>query len=74
MVLRPGDDRVFLRAPDSHLRLPQVGRAARDAIRENMQRIAAENGIQIEFVLSKKRFRKEQRVKEILEKRGEQNQ
>ena len=44
----------------------------RDAIRQNMERIAAENGIEIEFVRSKKSFRKEQRVKEILQKRGEE--
>ena len=37
-----------------------------------MERIAAENGIEIEFVRSKKSFRKEDRVKEILRQRGEQ--
>ena len=34
--------------------------------------MAAENGIEIEFIRSKKSFRKEDRVKEILEKRGKQ--
>ena len=41
---------------------PKWAEALRDAIRENMERIAAENGIEIEFVRSKKSFRKEQRV------------
>src|SRR5207244_12341162 len=46
--------------------------AWRDAIRENMERIAAENGIEIEFIRSKKnKFRQEKRVKEVLDKRGE---
>ena len=37
-----------------------------------MEGIAAENGIEIELVQSKKSFRKEQRVNEILEKRGKE--
>jgi hypothetical protein len=44
----------------------------RDAIRENMERIAAENGMEIEFVRSKKKFRREKRVKEVPDKRGEE--
>ena len=36
-----------------------------------MERVAAENGIEIEFVRSRKSFRKEDRVKEVLSKRGE---
>ena len=44
----------------------------REALRQNMERIAADNAMQIEFVRSKKSFRKEDRVKEILGKRGEQ--
>ena len=43
----------------------------REALRENMQRIAAENAIKIEFVRSRKSFRKEDRVKAVMEKRGE---
>lgn len=43
----------------------------REALRANMERIAAGNGIDIEFVRSRKSFRKEDRVKEIPEKRGE---
>ena len=44
----------------------------RDAIRENMERIAAASGIEIEFVRSKKGFRQEKRVKEVLDKRGDE--
>ena len=51
---------------------PKWAEPLRDAIRKNMERLAAESEIQIEFVRSKKSFRKEQRVKEILEKRGEE--
>jgi len=50
---------------------PKWAESLRDGIRQNMERIAAENGIEVEFVRSKKSFRKEQRVKEILKKRGE---
>ncbi len=44
----------------------------REAIRQNMERLAADDGIEIEFVRSKRSFRKEQRVKEILKQRGEE--
>jgi hypothetical protein len=50
---------------------PTWAQPLREAIRENAERLAAENGIEIEFVRSKKSFRKEARVKEILDKRGE---
>ena len=43
----------------------------REALRQNMERLAADNAIEIEFVRSKKSFRKEYRVKEILSKRGD---
>ena len=42
---------------------PQFVQPLRDSIRANMERIAAEQGIEIEFVRSKKSFRKEDRVK-----------
>lgn len=51
---------------------PKWAESLRDSIRENMERVAAENDIEIEFVRSKKTFRKEQRVKEVIEKRGEE--
>jgi hypothetical protein len=43
----------------------------RDKLRENAERLAAEHGIEIEF-LRKRNVRKEDRVTEILAKRGEQ--
>ena len=36
-----------------------------------MERVAVENGIEIEFVRGRKIFRKEDRVKEILNQRGQ---
>ena len=51
---------------------PKWAEPLRDALRENMERIAAENALEIEFVRSRKSFRKEDRVKQILEERGEQ--
>jgi hypothetical protein len=51
---------------------PKWAEPLRDALRQNMEQVAAANAIEIEFVRSAKKFRKENRVKEILEKRGEQ--
>jgi hypothetical protein len=51
---------------------PKWAEPLRDAIRQNMERIAAESGIEIEFVRSRKNFRKEQRVREVLDQRGEE--
>jgi hypothetical protein len=51
---------------------PKWAEPLRHALRENMERIAADNKIEIEFVRSRKSFRKEDRVKAVLEKRGEQ--
>src|SRR5258708_1140646 len=51
---------------------PNWAQPLRDAIRQNAEHLAAENGIEIEFVRSKKSFRKEDRVKQILDKRGGQ--
>lgn len=51
---------------------PKWAEPMREELRANMERIAGDNGIGIEFVRSRKSFRKEDRVKEILEKRGEQ--
>jgi hypothetical protein len=50
---------------------PKWAQPLREALRANMERVAAENGIEIEFVRSRKSFRKEDRVKEVLSKRGE---
>jgi hypothetical protein len=43
----------------------------RNQLRENAERLAAENGLEIEF-LRKRNVRKEDRVKEMLNKRGDQ--
>jgi hypothetical protein len=51
---------------------PKWAEPLRDALRKNMEQVAADNAIEIEFVRSAKKFRKEKRVKEILEQRGEQ--
>ena len=50
---------------------PKWAQPLREALRANMERVAAENGIEIEFVRSRKSFRKEDRVQEVLSKRGE---
>ena len=52
------------------LRLPEVRRAVPGPAAQNAERLAAENGIEIEF-LRKRNVRKEDRVKEVLAKRGE---
>ena len=49
---------------------PKWAQPLREALRANMERVAAENGIEIEFVRSRKSFRKEGRVKEVLSNGG----
>jgi hypothetical protein len=49
---------------------PKWAEPLREALRKNMEGIAAENSIEID-VRSRKSFRKEDRVKAVLEKRGE---
>jgi len=51
---------------------PKWAEPLREKLRANMEQVAADNDIPIEFVRSKKSFRKEDRVKEVLVKRGEQ--
>ena len=43
----------------------------RDEIRANSERLAIENSIEIEFIRSAKAFRKEDRIKEIIQNRGD---
>jgi len=50
---------------------PRFAEPFRNQLRENAERLAAENGLEIEF-LRKRNVRKEDRVKEILNRRGEQ--
>lgn len=49
---------------------PKFAEPFRNTLRENAERLAAENGIEIEF-LRKRNMRKEDRVKEVLSKRGD---
>lgn len=56
-----------------HIRIFDYARFAepfRDVIRDNAVRIAHENGLEIEFIRKLKSFRKEDRIKAILDKRG----
>jgi len=56
-----------------HIRIfdfPQFAQPLRDAIRENAERLARENGLVIEFIRRINAFRKEDRVQEILDQRG----
>jgi hypothetical protein len=48
---------------------PQWAKKLRDEIRANADKIAQKNGIEIEF-MRKSTFRKEDRVKEVVAKRG----
>src|SRR3990172_12905181 len=50
---------------------PKFAEPLRDRIRENTEALAKANGVQIEFVRKKKDFRKENRVQQILKKRGD---
>ena len=49
---------------------PRFAEPFRDAIKENAERIAKENGLKIEFVSKAKGFRKEKRISQIIEERG----
>jgi hypothetical protein len=49
---------------------PQFAQPFRDQLRENAERWAAEHGLKIELI-AKKNFRKEDRIKKVLQERGE---
>jgi hypothetical protein len=51
---------------------PQFAKALQEKVRENTERIAKENGIEIEFIRKLGAFRKEARIKDIIKERGEQ--
>jgi hypothetical protein len=51
---------------------PQFAKVLQEKIRENTERIAKENGIEIEFIRKLGAFRKEARIKDIIKERGEQ--
>ena len=50
---------------------PRWAEPLREELRENAERLAAEAGLQIEFIRKVKAFRKEARIKEILVERGD---
>ncbi len=50
----------------------QFAKALREKVRENVERIADENGIELEFIRKLGAFRKEARIKEVIKERGEQ--
>ena len=50
---------------------PRFAQPLRDQLRENAERLAAENGLTIEFIRRTKSFRKEDKVQEILRRRGD---
>ena len=57
-----------------HIRLfdyPRFAEPLRDEVRANAERVASENGIEIDFIRSKNAFRKEDRIHEVLTKRGD---
>jgi hypothetical protein len=49
---------------------PQFAQGLREELRQNAERIAEEQGIQIEFIRKLKAFRKEDRIKAIVKERG----
>lgn len=49
---------------------PRFASPLRDAIRDNAERLAAENGLVIEYIRRTKAFRKEDRIQQILAERG----
>ena len=50
---------------------PRWAEPLRDELRQHAERVAAEAGLEIEFIRSSKAFRKEDRVKAILAERGD---
>ena len=50
---------------------PRWAEPLRDELRQNAERLAAEHGLEIEFIRKPKTLRKEARVKEIIAQRGE---
>ena len=50
---------------------PRFAQPLRDALRENAERFAAENRLEIEFIRGTKSFRKEDKVHEVLKQRGD---
>lgn len=63
---------AYLRAQGIRLfDLPRFAEPLRDELRQNAERCAAEAGLEIEFIRSARHFRKEDRIRELLEARGD---
>ena len=65
-----GDDIVLYARNIRIFDYPKFAEPFGNRIRENAEQLATEAGMEIEFI-GKRNFRKEDRVKEILTKRGE---
>jgi hypothetical protein len=50
---------------------PRWAQPLREALRENAERLAAEKGLEIEFIRRPKSFRKEDQIHQVLKQRGE---
>jgi hypothetical protein len=50
---------------------PRWAQPLREALRENAERLAAQNGLEIEFIRRPKSFRKEDKIHQVLQQRGE---
>src|SRR6266567_7722450 len=50
---------------------PRWAQPLREALRENAEKLAAENGLEIEFIRRPKSFRKEDKIHQVLQQRGE---
>jgi hypothetical protein len=62
----------YLRAQGIRLfDLPRFAEPLRDEIRQNAEHLAQEAGLEIEFIRSAKSFRKEDRIRQILQERGD---
>lgn len=51
---------------------PQFAEPLNEAVRENAEKLAKENGINIEFIRKTGAFRKDDKIAEIIKKRGSQ--
>src|SRR6266566_3058938 len=57
-----------------HVRIfdyPRWAQPLREALRENAERLAADSGLEIEFIRRPKSFRKEDKIHQVLQQRGE---
>jgi hypothetical protein len=61
--LYAGQSRIF--------EYPRFAQPPRDALRENAERLAAEDGLEIEFIRRTKGFRKGDKMHEVLTQRGD---